>query len=44
MTNKEAKALFEEALKDGKCSNDCPEYVEVEDIDNLVKEMVGNIE
>ncbi len=26
MTNEEAKALFEEDLKDGKCSNDCPEY------------------
>lgn len=25
MTNEEAKALFEEDLKDGKCSNDCPE-------------------
>lgn len=25
MTNEEAKALFEEDLKDGKCSDDCPE-------------------
>ena len=25
MTNEEAKALFEEDLKDGKCTNDCPE-------------------
>lgn len=25
MTNEEAKALFEEDLKDGKCSNDCLE-------------------
>ena len=25
MTNEEAKALFEEDLKAGKCSNDCPE-------------------
>ena len=25
MTNEEAKALFEEELKDGKCTNDCPE-------------------
>ena len=25
MTNEEAKALFEEDMKDGKCSNDCPE-------------------
>lgn len=25
MTYEEAKALFEEDLKDGKCSNDCPE-------------------
>ena len=25
MTNKDAKALFEEDLKDGKCTNDCPE-------------------
>ena len=25
MTNEEAKALFEEDLKDGKCNDDCPE-------------------
>ena len=25
MTNEEAKALFEEDRKDGKCSDDCPE-------------------
>lgn len=25
MTNEEAKAIFEEDLKDGKCSDDCPE-------------------